>query len=140
MIKKPQKTIVFITCIFTEYENRNNQWDQVTMSFLITSPEYTDCIPAKGSDSPNECDGAQSAGAAEYTDCIFAEESDPHNKCPRNDTNQSDGEAPVMRELWGEGNTPSLPSFSGPTAPDSVLFICQIELNCVITLNWIVWN
>ena len=37
---------------------------------------------------------------------------------------------------------PSLPGplWSGMVAPDRVLSMSQIELNCVITLNWIVWN
>ena len=33
--------------------------------------------------------------------------------CPRYDTKQSDGEAPVMLELWGMWRTPSLPSLQG---------------------------
>ena len=42
-------------------------------------------------------------------------------------------------------SSPSLPSFSGPIWPgvlasDKVLFMDQTELNCVIMLNWIVWN
>ena len=42
-------------------------------------------------------------------------------------------------------STPSLPSFSGPlwlgvVAPDRVLSMVQIEINCVIMLNWNVWN
>ena len=53
---------------------------------------------------------------------------------------------PVMLELWGMRRTPSLPSFLGPlwpggvVAPGWVLSIYQIELNCVLMLNWIVWN
>ena len=40
---------------------------------------------------------------------------------------------------------PLLPSFRGPlllgaVAPDRVLPMVQIELNCVIMLNWIAWN
>ena len=37
---------------------------------------------------------------------------------------------------------PSLPSQSwhGVVAPDRVLSMGQIELNCVLTLNWVVWN
>ena len=43
--------------------------------------------------------------------------------CPGYDTKQSDGEVPVMLELWGMQSTPSLPSLSGPlwlgvVAPD----------------------
>ena len=45
-----------------------------------------------------------------------------------------------MLELWGMRSTPSLPLLSGPfwteeVAPDRVLSIGQIELNCVLTLN-----
>ena len=38
-------------------------------------------------------------GGVKYTDCISAEEYDPSNDCPVSNTKQSDGEAPVMREL-----------------------------------------
>ena len=41
-----------------------------------------------------------------------------------------------MQELWGMRNTPSLPSLSCPlwpgnVAPESVLSMGKIELNCV---------
>ena len=69
---------------------------------------------------------AQSAGAVKYT-------------------KQSDGEAPLMLELWEMRSTPLLPSLPGPlwhgvVAPDRVLSMSPIELNCVLMLNWIVWN
>ena len=38
----------------------------------------------------------------------------PPNKCPGYDTKQSDGEAPVMLELWGMRSTSSLPSLPCP--------------------------
>ena len=44
---------------------------------------------------------AQSAGTVEY------------NECPGYDTRQSDGEVPVMLELWGMRSTPLLPSLPG---------------------------
>ena len=55
------------------------------------------------------------------------------NECPGFDTKQSDGEAPVMLELWGMWSTSSLPSLIGPlclgmVAPDRVLSMGQIEL------------
>ena len=58
------------------------------------------------------------------------------------DTKQSVGEVPVMLELWGMQSTPSLsllPSslWPGVVAPDRVLSIGQIELNCV-ALDWTV--
>ena len=50
------------------------------------------------------------------------------NECPKYDTKQSDGEVPVMLELWGMQSTPSLPSLPGPlcpgvVAPDRVLWV-----------------
>ena len=82
-------------------------------------------------------DLAQLAGAVEYTDCISAEVI-PLQRCSLCIL-QSDGEAPVMQELWGMHNTPlviSLPHLlcPGVVAPDMVLSMSQIEL------NWIVWN
>ena len=67
------------------------------------------------------------------------------NECPGNDNKQSDGEVPVMLEFWKMQSTPSLlsltcPLWSGVVAPYSVQSIGQIELNCVLMLNWIVWN
>ena len=50
---------------------------------------------------------AQSARAVEYTDCNLP------NECPAYDMKQSDGEAPVMPEIWGMRSTPSLPSLQG---------------------------
>ena len=44
---------------------------------------------------------AQSAGDVEYTDCISTEGYDSLNDYSGYDTKQSDGEAPVMLELWG---------------------------------------
>ena len=51
----------------------------------------------------------------------------------------------VMLELWGMWTTPSLPSLPDPLWPgvvatDRVLSIGQIELKCVLMLNWITWN
>ena len=67
------------------------------------------------------------------------------NECPWYDTKQSDGEIPVMLELWGIQSTTSLPSlwgqlWPGVVAPDRVLSMGQIELNCILILNWIAWN
>ena len=65
---------------------------------------------------------AQSAGAVEYTDCISGY-----------DIRQSDGEAPVVLEVWWMQSTPLLPSLPDPhwprvVAPDRVLSMSQIEL------------
>ena len=54
----------------------------------------------------------QSAGAVEYTDCTSTEGVRPPPATI--DTKQSDGEVPVMMELWGKRSTPSLPSLPGP--------------------------
>ena len=57
------------------------------------------------------------------------------NECPEYDTKQSGGEVPVMLELWGMRSTSSLQSIPGPlrpgvVAPDRVLSMGQIEINC----------
>ena len=46
-------------------------------------------------------------------DCITADELDSPNECPDYDIKQSDGEAPVMKELWGMQGAPLLPSLPG---------------------------
>ena len=58
------------------------------------------------------------------------------------DTKQSEGEVPIMLGFWGMRSTPSLPSLPGPLCPrmvalDRALSLGQIELNCVLMLNWI---
>ena len=68
----------------------------------------------------------------------------PHRRVSWYDTKQSDGEIPVMPELLGMQSTPSLTSlpcqlWPGVIAPDRGLFMGQIELNCVLMLNWITW-
>ena len=54
----------------------------------------------------------------------------PPNESPGYDTKQSDGEVPVMLELWGMQSTLSLPLLLGPlwpvVIPDRVLFMGQI--------------
>ena len=67
------------------------------------------------------------------------------NECPEYDTKQSDDDVPVMLELWGRRSTPSFSSLPGllrpgVVAPDSVLSMGQIKLNCELVLNWIAWN
>ena len=69
----------------------------------------------------------------------------PLNECPWYDSKQSVGVVPIMLELWGMRSTTSLPSHPGSlwpevVAPDGVLSMCQIELNSVFMLKWIVWN
>ena len=61
------------------------------------------------------------------------------------DTKQSDGERPVILELWGMRSTSFLPSLPGPlclrvVAPDRFQSMGQIELNYALMLNWIHWN
>ena len=67
------------------------------------------------------------------------------NECPVYDSKQSDGEHPVMLQLWGMWSTPSLSSLLYPLWPGvvtlvRVLSMSQKELNCVLMLNWIAWN
>ena len=70
-----------------------------------------------------------------HTHCISADRYDSPNECPGYDTKQSSGEASVNLELCGMQSTPSLPSLPDPLwlkveAPDKVLSMGQIELNC----------
>ena len=53
------------------------------------------------------------AGTVEYTDCTSAEGLDPSQRVAWYDTKKSDGEVPVMLELWGMRSTPSFQSLSG---------------------------
>ena len=67
------------------------------------------------------------------------------DECPEYDTKQSDGEFPIMLKLWGIRSTSLLLSLPSPLWPrvvalGRILSIDQIELNCVLMLNWIVWN
>ena len=76
---------------------------------------------------------------------LIAEGQNFSNGCPGYDTKQSDSEASVMLELWGMWSTSSLTSLPGPlwtrvVALDRVLSMGQIELNCMLILNWIVWK
>ena len=69
----------------------------------------------------------------------------PLNKCPGYNIKQSAGETSVTLELWGMRSTPLLPSFpgslwSGVVPPDWVLSKGKIDLNCILMLNWIVWD
>ena len=76
---------------------------------------------------------------------VSAEEYDFPNERPRYDTKQSEDKVTVMLGLWEMRITPPLLSLPGPlssgvVAPERVLSMGQIELNCVIILDWIVWN
>ena len=67
------------------------------------------------------------------------------DECRRYDTKRSDDEIPVILELCGMQGTTSLPSLPGHLClgvltPDKVLSMGQIEVNCVLMLNWIAWN
>ena len=52
--------------------------------------------------------------AVEYPYCTSAEEKDSLDECPGYDTKHSDGEVPVMLELWGMWSTFSLPLLPDP--------------------------
>ena len=61
------------------------------------------------------------------------------------DMKQFHGEVPRILELWRMQSTPLLlspqrPLLSGAVALDRVLLMGQIELNCILMLNWIIWN
>ena len=79
---------------------------------------------------------AQSARFVGYTDCISEEGLDPSPTTVLDMTLTKPGdEVPVIVELWGMQSTPSLPSLPGPlcfgvVAPNRVLSMGQIELNC----------
>ena len=65
---------------------------------------------------------------------IFVYMATQHHECPGYVTKQSDGEVPVMLELWTMQSIPSLPSLLGPlwhgvVALDRVIFMDQIELH-----------
>ena len=75
----------------------------------------------------------------------LTEEQDYFNECPGYNTKQSDGEAPVILELWGIWSTLSLPLLPGPLWPevvpsDRVLPRDQIELFDIQTMcKWIAY-
>ena len=76
---------------------------------------------------------AQLAGAVDDNNCISAEGQDSTMYVLDITQKKSDGEAPVILELWGMWNIPSLPLLPGPlclgvVAPDRVLSMGQIEL------------
>ena len=56
------------------------------------------------------------------TNCTSSEGDEPHpNECPGYDTKQSDGEVPVMLELWRMWSTPSPLSLRGLLRPRVVV-------------------
>ena len=64
----------------------------------------------------------------------------PHpHECPAYDTKQSDGEVPVMLELWGIRTTPLLPLWPGVVAPDKGPIYELDKTNGIFKLNWIIW-
>ena len=83
---------------------------------------------------------AQSAGAVEYTDFFAAEGEYSSNECPAYDTKQSESEVLVMLELWGMLRIFLMPSLQGTLWIYRVLSMGQIELSCVLMLNWIARN
>ena len=63
---------------------------------------------------------AQLAGAVEYTASHQRDKNLSFDECPVYDTEQSDGEVPVMLEVWGMWSTPSLLSLPAPLWPGVV--------------------
>ena len=64
----------------------------------------------------------------------------PSYESPDYDTKKSDGEVPMMQEIWVMLKIPSLPSlpdslFLGVVAPDRALSMGQIDLNCILMIN-----
>ena len=83
----------------------------------------------------------QLAGVAEYTDCISEEGWDCPNEYPGYRIKQSDGEAGAL----GNAANPFIAIAPGTTlawsgCSDRVLSMGQIDLNCILMLNWIVWK
>ena len=65
----------------------------------------------------------------------------PFNECPRYDTKQSDGDVPVMLELWGMWNIPLLPLLSGPLWLGIVAIGSNRTKLCTYAkLNSLKWN
>ena len=104
-----------------------NVRQEVQENATIYIEEILEATPHETADErPLTSHLTQSTGAAEYTDCISAEGKDSPNECPGYDTKPSDGEAPVMLELWWIQSTPLLPSLPDPprlgvVPPDWVL-------------------
>ena len=95
----------------------------------------------------NFCHCSVSWGCRIYTNCFSAEgvRLPLAHECPGYDTKQSESEVPLMLELWGKRSTPSWPLLPGSlwprvVAPNRVLSMSQIELNCILMLTWIIWN
>ena len=128
-------------CIFQYWrEVKCQQLTSKLNTFLTTIAIMSETRPHT---PPNRVAQSQWARAVEYTDYFSAE--NHSDKCPGYDTKQSDDEVPVMLELWGMRSSDSLQSFPDlpwpeVIAPDRVLSMSQIELNCVLMLNWNVWS
>ena len=81
------------------------------------------------------------AGTVVYTDCISVEGYPLFNECSGYDIKPSDGEAPVMLEIWEIWSTLSLTLHLGPLWPKVVVPDSPIYgSNKWFMLNWIIWN
>ena len=79
---------------------------------------------------------AQSAGGVEHSNSFSAEGKDPlRNEYPGYETKQSDGEVPVMVELWGVHSTSSIPSLPGPLDSGPVYGSNKTKLRTYAKLN-----
>ena len=97
----------------------------------------------------NDMEGLYPTAVAQLADTLTAPLQRGKTPSPQRvswcDTKQSDGEVRVMLELWAIQSIPSLPSllyplWPGVVTPDRFLFMGQIELKCVLMLNWTAWN
>ena len=86
-----------------------------------------------------------SAGAIEYIDFISAEgKTPPREESPENSIKSSDGEAPVMPELWGMQKNLLLPLLPGSletglVVPERVSSMGQIEQTMNVN-KWLMLN
>ena len=86
---------------------------------------------------------AQSSEAVEYTDCFSAEELDPPQRVSWYNPKQSDGEVPVLLELWSAEHPFIAIDPRSTLVQNGSTWLGPIyglnRTNCIFMLNWIVW-
>ena len=75
-----------------------------------------------------KCNQSRPGFELEFAVSISSDYNHYTNECPGHDTKQSDGEDPVMPELWGMWSTRLCPSLPYLRCPDRVQSIDKIEL------------